>query len=101
MIPSQAESPQSKLRPKGKTNARNRPEGLEKRRKPKAVPHQPAKRRTNPIDVNYDGYYDDVKPVDAGELDERMDPELIKKVAILLAGVLVVIIASVVLMTLL
>ena len=53
------------------------------------------------MDVNYDGYYDDVKPVDAGEQEERLAPELVKRIAILLAGVLVVILASVVLMTLL
>ena len=51
------------------------------------------------MDVNYDGYYDDIKPVDAGEQEERMDPELVKKVAILLAGAFVAILASVLLMT--
>ena len=53
------------------------------------------------MDVNYDGYYDDVKPVDAGEQEERINPELVKKIAMLMAGVLVVSLASVVLMTLL
>lgn len=53
------------------------------------------------MDINYDGYYDDVKPVDAGEQEERIDPELVKKIAMLLAGVLIVILGSVVLMTLL
>lgn len=46
-------------------------------------------------------YYDDVKPVDAGEQEEGVDPEMVKKVAILLAGVFAVILASVALMMLL
>ena len=53
------------------------------------------------MDINYDGYYDDVKPVDAGEQEEGVDPEMVKKVAILLAGVFAVILASVALMMLL
>lgn len=53
------------------------------------------------MDINYDGYYDDVKPVDAGKQEEGVDPEMIKKVAILLAGVFAVILASVALMMLL
>ena len=53
------------------------------------------------MDINYDGYYDDVKPVDAGEQEEGVDPEMVKKVAILLAGVFTVILASVALMMLL
>lgn len=31
------------------------------------------------MDINYDGYYDDVKPVDAGEQEEGVDPEMVKK----------------------
>ena len=53
------------------------------------------------MDFNYDGYYDDVKPIDAGMQDEHADPELMKKIAILLVGVFAVILASVLLMTLL
>ena len=86
-IPVRAEAPQS--------------EPKQRRRKPNPGPPNPAKRKKNPMDVNYDGYYDDVKPVDAGEQEERIDPELVKKIAMLMAGVLVVSLASVVLMTLL
>ena len=68
---------------------------------PPTGPAHPAKRKRNPMDINYDGYYDDVKPVDAGEQEEGVDPEMIKKVAILLAGVFAVILASVALMMLL
>ena len=85
-IPAQTEVPQSKPKPKGKTSVRERPAPKQKRRSPTTGPAHPAKRKRNPMDINYDGYYDDV---------------MIKKVAILLAGVFAVILASVALMMLL
>ena len=78
-IPTQAESPQSKPRSKGNVNAGNRPAGRQKHGKSNAMPPRPSKRRTNPMDFNYDGYYDDVKPIDAGMQDEHADPELMRK----------------------
>jgi len=53
------------------------------------------------MDVNYDGYYDDVLPVDAGQQGERMDPELIKRIVLLIVGALGVIILAAVLMSVL
>ena len=53
------------------------------------------------MDENYDGYYNDVTPVDAGQRGDRIDPELVKRIAILIAGALGVIVLAVVLMTLL
>ena len=53
------------------------------------------------MDVNYDGYYDDVQPIDAGQLGERMDPELIKRIILLVVGALGVIILATVLMSVL
>ena len=53
------------------------------------------------MDINYDGDYYVVKLGDAGEEAEGVDPEIVKKVAILLAGVFAVILASVALMMLL
>ena len=100
-IPVRAEAPQSEPKTTGKTRIREKPTAPQRRRKPNPGPPNPAKRRKNPMDVNYDGYYDDVKPVDAGEQEEGVDPEMIKKVAILLAGVFAVILASVALMMLL
>ena len=100
-IPVRAEAPQSEPKTTGKTRIREKPTAPQRRRKPSSGPPNPAKRKKNPMDVNYDGYYDDVKPVDAGEQEERIDPELVKKIAMLIAGVLVVSLASVVLMTLL
>ena len=48
-----------------------------------------------------DGYYDDVKPIDAGQQGERMDLEMLKKTALMLVGALGVILLAVVFMTLL
>lgn len=45
-----------------------------------------------PIDDGYDGYYDDVLPPDLGRVKEGLDKELIKKVAVLVAVVLFVVI---------
>ena len=100
-IPEQTEPSQPKSSSKEKATVKNPLENANRQRKPHGVPPHPPKRRKNPMDVNYDGSYDDVKPVDAGKQEERMDPELVKRVALLLAGVLIVILASVVLMTLL
>ena len=55
----------------------------------------------NPRDDGYDGYYDDVRPMDNGYERERMDPELIKKVCMVAGGALLIIGLSVVMMLLL
>ena len=55
----------------------------------------------NPMDINYDGYYNDVKPIDAGQQRDRLDPELIKKVILLVAGALGVILLAIAFMALL
>ena len=53
------------------------------------------------MDVNYDGYYDDIKPVDAGVRGEGVDPELVKRIALIILGAIVVITLSIILMMLL
>jgi DNA-directed RNA polymerase subunit M/transcription elongation factor TFIIS len=55
----------------------------------------------DPRDEGYDGYYDDVKPIDSGYVRERMEPELIKRIIIIAAGAFVLVIFSVILMYLL
>ena len=55
---------------------------------------------TQPED-DYDGYYDDVEPVDAGDTRPGLDREMIKKISFLLVGALLVIGLCVVLMTIL
>ena len=71
-------------------------------RKPKKKPRKPGKGRIpEPVDVGYDGYYDDVKPIDSGHIHDRTDPELIKRIIIVSAGAVVIVILSVLIMYLL
>jgi len=49
----------------------------------------------DPQDVNYDGYYNDVLPEDEGYIRERIEPELIKRIAFVIGGMLLVVILSV------
>lgn len=53
------------------------------------------------MDVNYDGYYNDIQPIDAGARGERMDPELIKRIGLVILCAVGAIILSVALMMLL
>jgi hypothetical protein len=50
------------------------------------------------VDDGYDGYYGDIRPVDEDHEREGMDKELIKKIAIIIAVLFVVIVACVALM---
>ena len=50
---------------------------------------------------DYDGYYDDVEPIDAGSTRPGLDREMIKKISFLVIGALLVIGLCVVMMTLL
>jgi len=71
-------------------------------RKPKKKPRKPGKGQTpEPYDDGYDGYYDDVKPIDSGHIHDRTDPELIKRIIIVSAGAAVIVILSVLIMYLL
>ena len=63
------------------------------------------KKKSNPVtpepevvEDGYDGYYNDVIPSDEGRRREGVDKELVKKISILLACLLVIIAACVVLM---
>ena len=51
--------------------------GAEKRQGSHPASKHPPKQKKNPMDINYDGYYNDVKPIDAGQQRDRLDPELI------------------------
>ena len=50
---------------------------------------------------DYDGYYDDVEPIDSGDTRPGLDREMIKKIIFLVLGALLVIGLCVVLMTVL
>ena len=75
--------------------------GAEKRQGSHPASKHPPKQKKNPMDINYDGYYNDVKPIDAGQQRDRLDPELIKKVILLVAGALGVILLAIAFMALL
>jgi len=103
--PSPDDSPQ--VRPTSKWLRNER--GKKPRRQKKATKKE--KRRKNqsseydippdPQDDGYDGYYDDVRPLDNGHEKERMDPELIKKIIMVAGGAALIIILAIVMMLLL
>ena len=71
-------------------------------KKSKKKPRKPVKEQIpEAVDDGYDGYYDDVKPIDIGRIQDRMDPELIKRIIIISAGAVIIVILSVLVMYLL
>lgn len=85
-----------------KSPSKKKPAARGPRRKP--VGHRSAQKvrpAQNPMDENYDGYYDDVPPIDTGWDSGGMDPDLIKRVVILVLGAVCLIGLAIVLMTLL
>ena len=87
------------------------PAGKAQKEKPKEKPEIKKTSKKNPVkkaecsievetvvDDGYDGYYDDIRPVDEYHEREGMDKELIKKIAIIIAVLFVVIAACVALM---
>ena len=68
----------------------------------KAPPHQaPRQPPKNSINAHSDGYYNDVQPIDAGIRGEGMDPELVKRIVLVILGTVAVIALAAVLMMLL
>ena len=55
----------------------------------------------NPMDENYDGYYDDKPTDDNVQNKETVEPELIKRIAFISGGAAIVIILAIILMILL
>lgn len=53
---------------------------------------------TSPAEDGYDGYYEDVQPMDERRDREGIEPELVKKIAVLAAGTLLIIAACVAMM---
>ena len=99
-VPQQELDQASRLQPGKKKRPAEIPP-LHRKKRPRQEPQRPPRRKKNPMDINYDGYYDDVKPIDAGQQGERMDSEMLKKTALMLVGALGVILLAVVFMTLL
>ncbi len=83
-----------------------RPKKEKKHKKPKKIKDVPREEvidetqdeSVESVHDDYDGYYDNVRPADSSVIRQTVDKELIKKIAILIAGVLVVIGACVALL---
>lgn len=71
-----------------------------KRKVSKPAAETPAE-KTPVVEEDYDGYYDDVLPMDTGRQREGIDRSIVKKIAILISGLVVVIGLCVALMYLL
>lgn len=71
-----------------------------KRKVSKPTEETPAE-KTPVAEDDYDGYYDDVLPMDTGRQREGIDRSIVKKIAILISGLVVVIGLCVALMYLL
>ena len=80
----------------GHENAATKKRVKRKKKRPEV-----SNRQTPDIDEGYDGYYNDVAPIDSGHIHERVDPELIKRIVYIAAGALATIILSIILMNLL
>ena len=53
------------------------------------------------MDVNYDGYYNDIRPIHAGMRGEGMDPGLVRQIILLILGAFGLIILAIIIMALL
>ena len=90
--------------PAGKVQKEKPKENPEIKKASKKKKKKPVKKVDSSIEVEtvvddgYDGYYDDIRPVDEGHEREGIDKELIKKIAIIISVLFVVIAACVALM---
>lgn len=69
-----------------------------RKRKVQSAPMETTAPEATPQDEGYDGYYDDILPSDNGGSKEGIDKALVKKIALLLGIVLLVIGACVAMM---
>ena len=83
--PSAEKSP-GKVSPKWEKAKKERPR---KRERPPRKPKRPVPPEVEALD--YDGYYEDVQPIDADRQREGVDTRLILRVVLLVAGVALVI----------
>ena len=69
---------------------------------PKQVPtmQPPAPPRKAPDD-GYDGYYNDVLPIDSNEQADQLDPALVKQIVLLIVGAASIILLAIIWMALL
>lgn len=89
----QRQAPDKELRQQARRPAQAKPRS-------RAIPQSAASKKKR-LDDHYDGYYDDVPPVDAGWEKGRADSGLVKRVILLILGAIGMISLAIVMMTLL
>lgn len=89
---SKSKSEKAKKPPKKKRVRKKKP-GYRERSEPKHSFKQPKKTRTPPVPVDdeYDGYYDDVLPLDNGGGRQGIDTAMAQKIALLIVVVLLIV----------
>lgn len=90
-----------KLFRNGRKDKPRKQKNISKKEKHRKDPPSEDDTPPDPQDEGYDGYYDDVSPLDNGHEKERMDPELVKKIIMVAGGAALIIILSIVVMLLL
>lgn len=87
-----SEENQTPVETKQEKKKRKHPHSRKPKREKSADRNQP-KKSFNPLTEisDYDGYYDDVTPIDADRQREGVDTRLILRMALLVAGVILVI----------
>lgn len=83
---------------KDKPNEKLEPRKTSKKKKKKPTKQSVSIESETVADDGYDGYYDDIRPIDEGHEREGLDRELIKKIAIIIGVLFIVIAACVALM---
>ncbi|MDO5123108.1 MAG: zinc ribbon domain-containing protein [Eubacteriales bacterium] len=83
---------------KPKDTSETKKKTRKKKKKPAKVPVSSNDEPETVVDDGYDGYYDDIRTIDEGHEREGLDKELIKKIAIIIGVLFLVIVACVALM---
>ena len=97
---SQSDRIDKKLPPK--TPARANHQTQNRKRASAQLPRpKPDERMRANKNLGYDGYYNDVPTEDKGRIKENLDPELIKRIAMIAGGVVFLIILSIIIMSVL
>ena len=105
--PLSAEAPDAPTRAENSPRKKECPKKRTKKMKPfgrhikQPAPADSGKEQEQAKEDNYDGYYDDVRPLDEGGGREEIDKDIIRKILLLVAGVLLIAGACVALMYLL
>lgn len=99
-IPTRQEPPHS-TKKEGKQKQVKKTKMNKKHAVKEKAPENSAERVPNLEEDGYDGYYDDIKTIDLGRVRQGIDKEMIKRIAGLIIGVLIVICACVAIMYLL